>query len=256
VNTGIQTSRDLWNATMNGQYPASGSGAALSTAMAAWFDFMSGNRHWELEPYFDLDGGRALALDGVEYVVYVEKPGPVEVTVEDHGYNVAWINPATGERIKVKDYKGTHFTGTPPDNKHDWVLHISRESEKSRMLKSYKFSSRDEPIRLQTVEGDPEKTPFEVTSPDDGALPKTGSVQGAVKVTRNSRATRSLLVEWTAEVTADGEGYRVVGGGNPASLDVPRSLAHSFPASVILRVYVLNALGKVYELDHVNRLVP
>ncbi len=111
---------------MNGQYPDSGSGAY----MTAWFDFMSANRHWELEPYFDMDGGRAVALDGVEYVVYLEKPGPVEVTVEDHGYNVAWINPATGERIKAKDYKGTHFTGTPPDNAHDWVLHIRRESEK------------------------------------------------------------------------------------------------------------------------------
>jgi hypothetical protein len=77
-----------------------------------------------------------------------------------------------------------------------------------------------------------------------------------VKVTRNSRATRSLLVEWTAEVTADGEGYRVAGGGASTSIDVPRGIAHSLPASVVLRVYVLNALGKVYELDRVNRLLP
>ena len=71
VNTGIQSERDLWNATMNGQYPASGSGKY----MTAWFDFMSGNRYWELEPYFDVDGGRAMALEDVEYIVYVEKPG-------------------------------------------------------------------------------------------------------------------------------------------------------------------------------------
>ncbi|HEY4359656.1 MAG TPA: DUF5060 domain-containing protein [Bryobacteraceae bacterium] len=251
VNTGIRSSRDLWNATMNGQYPASGSGPY----MTAWFDFMSANRHWELEPYFDLDGGRALALDGIEYIVYIEKPGPVEVTVEDHGYNVVWINPATGERTRAKDYKGTHFTGTPPDNKHDWVLQISRESEKQRMLKSYKFTSRDEPIRLQTVEVNPEKTPFEVATPEEGALP-AGPVPASIKVTRNSRATRTLLVEWTAEVTADGEGYRVAGVGNPGTLNVPRSLAHTLPASVLLHVYVLNALGKVYELDRVNRLVP
>ena len=55
LNTGIQNERDLWNATMNGQYPAAGSGEY----MTAWFDFMSGNRYWELEPYFDVDGGRA-----------------------------------------------------------------------------------------------------------------------------------------------------------------------------------------------------
>ena len=44
---------------MNGQYPASGSGKY----MTAWFEFMSGNRFWELEPYFDVNGGRALALE-------------------------------------------------------------------------------------------------------------------------------------------------------------------------------------------------
>jgi len=32
-------------------------------------------RYWELEPYFELDGGRAVALSGVEYLVYIEKPG-------------------------------------------------------------------------------------------------------------------------------------------------------------------------------------
>ncbi len=63
VNTGIRSERDLWNATMNGQYPASGSGQY----MTAWFEFMSGNRYWELEPYFDVDGGRAIALEGVEH---------------------------------------------------------------------------------------------------------------------------------------------------------------------------------------------
>ena len=71
VNTGIQSQRDLWNATMNGQYPASGAGPY----MKAWAEFMAGNRYWELEPYFDVDGGRAVALEDVEYIVYVEKPG-------------------------------------------------------------------------------------------------------------------------------------------------------------------------------------
>jgi hypothetical protein len=130
VNTGIQSERDLWNATMNGQYPASGSGKY----MTAWFDFMSGNRYWELEPYFDVDGGRAVALEDVEYIVYIEKPGPIELTVEDHGYDVAWINPATGERIKAKGYKGRHFTGEPPDKSHDWVLQVSAQGRDAEIV--------------------------------------------------------------------------------------------------------------------------
>ena len=251
VNTGIQSERDLWNATMNGQYPASGSGQY----MTAWFDFMSGNRYWELEPYFDVDGGRAVALEDVEYIVYVDKPGPVELTVEDHGYDVAWINPATGERIKGKSYKGKHFTGEPPDKSHDWVLHVSREGHKEGMLKSYKFDSREVPIRLQQVELDPGKMPFEVSAPD-GDISMALQPLYSLKITRPTRATRDLLVEWTAEVVLDGEGFRVVGTGSKGMMRIPASIVHKLPGTLSLRVSILNANGKAYAIDKVYRLGP
>ena len=45
-----------------------------------------------------MDGGRAMALPDTEYIVYVEKPsGPIEVRLEKHGYDVKWVDPATGE---------------------------------------------------------------------------------------------------------------------------------------------------------------
>ena len=256
VNTGIHSSKDLWNATMNGQYPDSGEGPY----MTAWFNFMSGNRYWELEPYFDVDGGRGLALEGIEYIVYVEKPGPVEVTITNHGYDVAWINPATGERTKAKDYKGEHFVGEPPSKGHDWVLHISREGRKESMLKSYKFDSRGDedseapPIQLQEIETNPTKIPFEVTAPPEGSLSIRFLPPFALKVKRDTRGTRSLLVEWTGEVTLDGEGYRVVGVGREGTLQIPSSIAHSLPASLILHVSIVNANGKAYVLDQVYRL--
>ena len=251
VNTGIQSERDLWNATMNGQYPASGSGKY----MTAWFDFMSGNRYWELEPYFDVDGGRAVALEDVEYIVYVEKPGPVELTVEDHGYDVAWINPATGERIKAKNYKGKHFTGEPPDKSHAWVLQVSREGHKDGMLKSYKFDSREIPIRLQEVETNPQKMPFEVASPD-GDIVMAIAPRYSLKIVRPTRATRDLLVEWTAEVVLDGEGFRVAGTGREGTLRIPASIVHKLPGTLSLRVSILNANGKAYVIDKVYRLGP
>ena len=40
LNTGIASSKDLWNATMNGQYPAAGSGPH----MKAWAEFMAQSR--------------------------------------------------------------------------------------------------------------------------------------------------------------------------------------------------------------------
>ena len=93
---GVTDAQHLWNTTMDGEYPEfRGDGAALCRH---WFDFMADTRHWELEPYFDVDGARAVALEEVEYVNYIEHPGPpVEVSVEKHGYDVYWFNPATGE---------------------------------------------------------------------------------------------------------------------------------------------------------------
>jgi hypothetical protein len=251
VNTGIQSERDLWIATMNGQYPASGSGKY----MTAWFDFMSGNRYWELEPYFDVDGGRAIALEDVEYIVYVEKPGPVELTVEDHGYDVSWINPATGERTKAKGYKGKHFTGEPPDKSHDWVLQVSREGHKEGMLKSYKFDSREIPLRPQEVEANPQKMPFEVAQPDGDISLAVPSRYG-LKIVRPTRATRELLAEWTAEVVLDGEGFRVAGTGLEGTLRIPKEIVHKLPATVSVRVSILNANGKAYAIDKVYRLGP
>ena len=188
---------------------------------------MSGNRYWELEPYFDVDGARAIALEGVEYIVYAEKPGLVELTVENHSYDVVWMNPATGEIVKQKDYKGEHFTGEPPDKSHDWVLRVSREGRKEGMLKSYKFDSR--PVPVQEVEQNPAKVPFEISEPPGDEISLPARVVRPEDKTE-TRATWSLLVEWTAEVVADGEGYRVagVGTGTPR-FRAPREQATGSP---------------------------
>jgi hypothetical protein len=249
LNTGIQSQKDLWNATMNGQYPASGTGAF----MKSWFDILSASRYWELEPYFDVDGGRAIALEGTEYLVYVEKPALVELTLEKHGYDVAWINPATGEMIKGKEYNGEHFTGEPPDKTHDWVLRVSREGRKEGMLKSYKFESRRAPV--QEVEQDPRKVPFEIAAPEGDEISLSRPPKFALKIAKETRATRSLLVEWTAEVVVDAEGYRVAGVGREGTLKIPPSVANKLPGVVLLRVAILNANGKAYTTDKVYRLI-
>jgi hypothetical protein len=198
INTGIKTRADLWNATMNGHYPSSGSGRDF----AVWFDILSKTRYWELEPYFEVSGGRAVAVrdvelrggdvqDAVEYLVYVAKPGPVELTVEDHGYDVAWINPATGDRIPAKNYKGKSFAGEPPDKEHDWVLHVSREGHKQSLLRTYKFESR--PIRMQMPEVDPKSVPFEIETPAGEISLRTPALY-SLKILRATRATRDLQV--------------------------------------------------------------
>lgn len=256
--------RRLWNATMDGQYPTfANTGTADrfdarhldspgARQMGVWYDFFSATRHWELEPYFDVDGGRAVALEGVEYIVYVEKPGLIELLVEKHGYDVAWIDPATGERTREKNYKGDHFTGQPPDASHDWVLQVSREGRKESMLRSYKFESRQ--IGMQEVELNPAKVPFTVEQPSADSLVAGRPVPYAAKITRPTRATRSMMWLWTGDVAAGSPGYRVLATGASGQMQVPANLTADYPASLLLRLYGMNANGKVYAIDRAFQL--
>ncbi len=244
----------LWRTSLDGAYPDSvAPNAAAAEQMRHWFTFMSGTRHWELEPFFDADGRRALALEGVEYIVYVEQPGTVNVTVEKHNYDVAWFNPLTGERIEEKkNLKSETFSGDPPDGSHDWVLHISREGHKAGMLKSYKFESRE--VSMQEVETT--KAPFEIVEPsgDTISLKKPGPF--AAKLLRETKAAKAMRFVWTTEVTAEGQRYSVAGTGREGQLQIPPGIAKRFPASLHLRVEGLNGVGKLYSIERNYQLVP
>jgi len=244
--------RRLWNATVNGQYPDTVvPNEQAANQMKIWYDFMDDTRHWELEPFFDSDQGRGLALDGVEYVIYIEKPsGPVSVNVEPHGYDVEWFNPATGDHVKSKEKnKGAVYTVTPPDSTHDWVLHISREGTKASMLKSYKFDSRDPPLQLQETEGNPDKVPFEIVEPTTDALSLGQPVHFAVKLKRRSKALERMMYEWIAEVSVSERSYRVIGTGPDGTFRIPPGIAADYPAALHVRLLGMNGLGKVYVLD-------
>jgi hypothetical protein len=238
----------LWNATMNGQYPVYESSAAQyagspgAKAMTVWFDFMLATRHWDLEPYFELDGGRALALPDVEYIVYVDKPGPVELTVAHHSYDVIWMDPADGTTQRRK-YSGEHFVGEPPDRFHDWVLHLVREGTLQSMNRSYKFESRDAPV--QEIQVDPAKVPFEIDAPS-GDLTLGTAAYFSVKLKRATRGTRNMLWLWTCEVTEGRQGYRVLGTTQQGTFYPPAGLITEYPANLLLRVYGINGYGTVY----------
>jgi hypothetical protein len=267
----------LWNAAMDGQYPTfantgtAGAGSVpvdtryldspAARQMSIWYDFFSGTRHWDLEPYFEVDGGRALALErpdgeeleGIEYVVYIEKPGPVEVLVQKRGYDVEWFNPVTGQHIREKKgFKGDHFTGTPPDTTHDWVLHIFREGRMESMARSYKFEARS--VMMQEIEQVPQKAPFEVVAPAADSFSVSKPPRYTVKVTRETRATRSMMWLWTGEVASDQQGPRVIGTGAEGTFHIPPNLTSSYPAMLTVRLYGMNAHGKVYLLLRVYQL--
>ena len=249
---GVTDSQHLWNTTMDGAYPEVH--GDLLELCGRWFDFISDTRYWELEPYFDVDGTRAVALEDVEYLNYIERPGPpVEVTVERHGYDVMWFNPVTGESLEQKKYKGEHFTGEAPDKSHSWVLLVAREGRKESMLRSYKFDSREVPL-VQEIETSAQKVPYTIVEPAGDTIQAGKPVRFSVKLTRETRATRSMMFLWTAEVATDGRGFRVVGTGSPGTFVVPPSIATNFPAVLSIHVHALNANGKAYSADRVYQL--
>ncbi len=259
----------LWNMTMNGMYPTFGNTGTYggrkfeveakhlespgAKAMAMWYEFFEDTRFWELQPYFEVTGGRALSLDGVEYIVYIEKPGPVTVVTEKKKYDVYWYRPSDGETIQEKkDYKGELFEGTPPDDKSDWVLHLSRDGRKRGMLKSWKFESRR--VYKQQVESDPKKIPFVVETPSGDEIPAGKPVKFAVKLTRETKASKAMLYVWTVEATAANQGYRVIGTEPSGEFTIPAAIASEFPAVATLRLYGINGNGKVYSLDRVVKV--
>jgi len=266
----------IWNAAMDGQYPTfansgtSGAGgmrvdpkyldSPAAKQMTVWYDFFASTRHWELEPYFDVDGGRAVALErpndeqmeGIEYIVYLEKPGPVEILLQKHGYDAAWINPIDGQSVKIRNFKADRFSGEPPDKTHDWVLHISREGRKEGMLRSYKFESRA--IQMQEIEQLPARVPFEIAEPASDSISMANPPKYAAKVTRETRNTHAMSWLWMGEVAADQQGARVLGSGQQGTFSIAPHMAAVFPANVAVRLYGMNAKGKVYSIIRIYQL--
>lgn len=248
ITDGEEFRKQLWRSAMNGQYPQPVVPNEQAAAqMKIWYEFMADSRHWELEPFFDAEGYRGLSLEGIEYIVYLDKPGPVTVNLEDHRYDGFWFNPLNGQFVKIKEVKGKTFTGEPPDRTHDWVLRIARDGTKASMLKSYKFESRQ--IVPQEIEGNPDKVPFEVIEPSGDTLSLGSTARFGVKLKRESKALSQMQYEWTGEVTVDGRGYRIIGTGATGTFQIPANIATRYPAALHVKVTALNGLGKAYTLD-------
>ena len=249
---------ELWNSTTNGEYPCVSYEATQNEAnlkaIRVWHTVMADTRHWELEPYFDVDNARALGLDEVEYLAYTTTPGIVEITLPKHKYSPVWVNPATGDEQPLKDYRGEVFSRQTPDATHDWVLQVPREGHKEMMLRSYRFDSQDPPV--QEVELNAAKIPFEIVQPSGVTLDTTKPIPFQIKITRSNRASRTMEFVWYGEVGAEGEGSRVLALGPKGEFTFPKQLIKKTPATLSLRLEAINANGKAYEIDKVFQLLP
>ncbi len=176
----------------------------------------------------------------------------MEIVLQRHNYDVAWINPITGERLKQKDFKGDRLKLQPPDAAHDWVLHVSREGKKLGMLRSYKFETHA--VLLQEVEQSADRIPYEIVEPSAEELRAGQPVRFAAKIKRETRATRNMMWLWSGEVSADGQGWRVLGSGREGEMTISAAIARRLPAVLSLRLMGMNANGKVYFSDRIYRV--
>ena len=98
------------------------------------------------------------------------------------------------------------------------------------------------------------KVPFEVAQPAGDTISLRSPAAYAVKLTRETHATRSMMYLWTADVSSEPQGYRVIGTGGKGVFRIPSNMARQFPAVFHVRLFGMNANGKVYSVDRTYQL--
>jgi len=58
-----------------------------------------------------------------------------------------------------------------------------------------------------------------------------------------------MMWVWTGDAAGQGQGYRVLATSQKGTFTLPPDLAATYPAVMHLRLYGMNANGKVYEVD-------
>jgi hypothetical protein len=260
----------MWNAAISGEavtFANTGTGGTPDSTVDLKFadspgaqqamhlrDFFAQTRYFDLEPYFNIDGARALALEETEYIVYLEKPPAsgksVELTVHKSGYDVSWFNPISGEWTKEKEFKGEKFTvSAVPDPSHDWVLYVRREGRKQGMSRSYKFESRT-PV-VQDIQAGKRDVPFTIQLPSEAELPVGQPLEFNATLTKPGASTRNMVWLWTGEVSSSGLGYRVLGANQFGTFTIPPDISREYPMALLVRVFGLDGTGKLFAADKV-----
>ena len=269
----------MWRAAVHGQYVTYGNtgtygGGTLSVdprfldAPGVQYaqhlrEYFEQTRYFDLQPYYRVEGGEALGLqvipyeeekpEGIEYTVYVEKPGPVELLIPKHKYDVSWFNPLDGAWLDQKDkFNGERFQGSPPDGNHDWVLYVRREGKKESFNKSFYLESRK--ARVKTIETAKADLPFQIQLPDREELVAGQEFEFNATLTKDTHAAKRIYWLWTVEVAGSGVGARILGTSQFGRFRVPERLADHYPATLQVRLVGVDGAGRVFEAFKPYRL--
>ncbi len=232
--------------------------------MTHFYDFMTQTRWFDLQPYYKVQGGVAISLDylpywaeerkGVEFIVYMAEPGPLELLIPKDGYDVSWFNPLDGSWLdQKKKFKGDRFTASgPPDATHDWVLYLRKEGKKESWNKQFFLEARG--VKPREVETSLSDTPFEIQLPDAEALTVGETYDFNATLTKSTRSAKKMLWMWTAEVAGSGKTRRVLGTEQFGEFKIPANLAEIYPATLSVRLLGIDGAGRLYESFKAYRL--
>lgn len=264
--------RKAWTAAVRGQYVTyahSGTAGIDGRAAEAQFadsagarqmkllaDFFEQTRYFDLLPHYRVVGGAGLALQlvpyraeepiGVEYIVYAEKPGTIELSMPRHEYKVSWYNPIDGSWLdRKKKFKGSRLTAQTPSGVHDWVLYVRREGKKQSYNKSFKLESRR--AKLREVETNPGELPFAIQFPTESELTAGREHEFNATLTKSTIAAKRMLWLWTAEAAGSGRGRRILGTRQFGSFPLPADVAASYPATLSVRLLGIDGAGRLFE---------
>lgn len=273
VNTGVGIDADAdtarkqaWTVASRGHNISLSSGGRLADPpspdspaahqIALLGDFFAQTRYFDLQPHYRVVGGSALALQrvpyraenliGIEYIVYAEDPGLIELVIPKHEYSVSWYNPTDGAWLdQKKKFKGDRFRSRTPDDRHDWVLYVRREGKKKGYNKSFILESKK--VRIRDVEHSPTELPFEIQLPDASELEAGREHEFNATLQKNTIAAKRMLWLWTVEVAGSGRGRRILGSTQSGTFLVPDGIAGSYPATLSVRLTGLDGAGRLFE---------
>ena len=277
VNTGVglgaspdAVRRQAWNAAVRGHYVtlAEDGGPADSAAaeqLVHLHRFFAQSRYFDLQPHYRVVGGAALGLQrvprraeepiGIEYIVYAEEPGLIEIVMPKHEYSVSWYNPADGSWLdQKKKFKGDRYRSRTPDDDRDWVLYVRREGKKQDYNKSFILESTTP--RLREVERSPTELPFEIQLPSERELQAGREHDFNATLRKNTIAAKRMVWLWTGEVAGAGRGARVLGTVQSGKFPVSAGLASSYPATLSVRLIGLDGAGRLFEAFRPYVLLP
>ena len=227
-------------------------------------EYFEQTRYFDLQPYYRVEGGEALGLqvipyeeekpEGIEYTVYVEKPGPVELLIPKHKYDVSWFNPLDGAWLDQKDkFNGERFQRQPARRQRTTGCSTCGARARRRVSTS-RFTWSRARRRSKTIETAKADLPFQIQLPDREELVAGQEFEFNATLTKDTHAAKRIYWLWTVEVAGSGVGARILGTSQFGRFRVPERLADHYPATLQVRLVGVDGAGRVFEAFKPYRL--